>query len=190
MLGFYYIISMKDKKFIWLDLEMTGLNPEEHHIVEIASIITDAQFKVIEEGPNLVIHQPDEVLAGCDHVAKKMHQKSGLWEEIPQSKVSLEEASERTLAFFKKHLKAKDSPMCGNTISQDRRFLLKYMPEVEAFFHYRHLDVSSFKIIYDTLYPHSESFAYEKKNNHRAKDDIYESVAELNFYMNYMLIPN
>lgn len=181
---------MKDKKFIWLDLEMTGLDPEQHHIVEIASLITDESFRVIEEGPNLVIYQPESVLANCDSVARKMHEKSGLWEEIPNSKVSLDEAAERTLAFFKKHLKSNDSPMCGNTISQDRRFLLKYMPKVESFFHYRHLDVSSFKILYDTLYPHSESFAYEKKNNHRAKDDIYESVAELDFYKKYMLIPN
>lgn len=181
---------MTDKKFIWIDLEMTGLDPDKHHIVEIASIITDDKFKVIEEGPNLVINQPNSILQNCDSIAKKMHQKSGLWDEIPKSNISLEEASNKTLAFFKKHLKSNVSPMCGNTISQDRRFLLKYMPELEAFFHYRHLDVSSFKIIYDTLYPHAESFSYEKMNNHRARDDIYESVAELNFYMKYMLIPS
>ncbi|MEE2769589.1 MAG: oligoribonuclease [Pseudomonadota bacterium] len=181
---------MKDKKFIWLDLEMTGLDPERHHIVEIASIITDSDFKVIEEGPNLVVSQPMSVLESCDPIARKMHEKSGLWQEIQASNITTEEAALKTLAFFKKHLHPNESPMCGNTISQDRRFLLKYMPEVEAFFHYRHLDVSSFKILYDTLYPHAESFSYGKMNNHRAKDDIYESVAELDFYKKYMLLPN
>ena len=181
---------MKDKKFIWLDLEMTGLDPDVHQIVEIASLVTDETFKVIEEGPSIVIKQSKEVLIQCDPIAKKMHEKSGLWDEISKSKVSLDEAANKTLTFFKKHTYENNSPMCGNTISQDRRFLLKYMPDVESFFHYRHLDVSSFKIMYDTLYPHADSFSYEKKNAHRAKDDILESVAELKFYIKYMMIPN
>lgn len=188
--NFTYIICMTSKKFIWLDLEMTGLDPEIHHIVEIASIITDDKFKIIAEGPNLVINQPEAILARTSPIARKMHEKSGLWEKIKTSTVKLEEACEQTLAFFKEHVRENESPMCGNTISQDRRFLHKYMPELESFFHYRHLDVSSFKILYTTLYPHADSFSYSKKNAHRAKDDIIESIHELNFYIQYMFVPS
>lgn len=182
------IVDIMNNRFIWLDLEMTGLDVEKHVIVEIASVITDDKFKILAEGPNLVIHQPIQRLAQTSTVARRMHEKSGLWEQIPSSTISLEEAGAQTLAFFKKYVAPNSSPMCGNTISQDRRFLAKYLPEVEAFFHYRHLDVSSFKIVYNTLYPHAKDFFYNKKNNHRAREDVLESIAELKFYLEHMCV--
>ena len=177
-----------NNRFIWLDLEMTGLDVDKHAIVEIATVVTDDKFKVIAEGPNLVIHQPTHVLAQTTPIAKKMHEKSGLWEAIKTSEVSLEEAGAETLAFLKKYVAPNSSPMCGNTISQDRRFLAKYLPELEAFFHYRHLDVSSFKIVYNAMYPHAKDFYYTKSGNHRAKEDTLESIAELKFYLEHMCV--
>ncbi len=173
---------MYTSNFIWLDLEMTGLCPEQHVIVEIASIITDHNFNIIAEGPSRIIHQSETILQNTSPVAKQMHIESGLWDQIPKSQFSIEDAEKETLEFIKQYVKPGVSPMCGNTISQDRRFLKKFMPTLESFFHYRHLDISSFKIIYETKSNHS----FSKKTRHRALDDIKESIDELKFYMKHL----
>ena len=142
---------MNETNFIWCDLEMTGLDPEIHHPVEIATLITNSKFEIIAEGPDLIIHQPSDILSQSSPVAKSMHETSGLWDKITSSSISIEDAESKTLEFLYQYASPGKSPMCGNTISQDRRFLIKYMPKLAEFFHYRHLDVTSFKIVYETL---------------------------------------
>ncbi len=176
---------MKLSKLIWIDLEMTGLEPDQHHIVEIATLVTDTEFNILEEGPNLIIHQPLSILENSSPFAKQLHVQSGLWPKIPESKISCEKAEQETLDFLSKHLESGVSPMCGNTVSQDRRFLVKYMPKLANFFHYRHLDVTTLKIIYDLKVNLVKEFP--KKNTHRAMDDIKESVYELQYYMKAMI---
>ncbi|MAJ82274.1 MAG: oligoribonuclease [Legionellales bacterium] len=177
---------MNETNFIWCDLEMTGLDPDIHYPVEIATLITNSRFEIIAEGPDLIIHQPSNVLKKSSPVAKTMHETSGLWDKITSSSISIEEAEIKTLEFLRKHASPGISPMCGNTISQDRRFLIKYMPKLAEFFHYRHLDVTSLKIVYETL-EKDKNITFSKKNTHRAMDDIKESVAELNFYLKHMI---
>lgn len=134
-----------ENNLIWIDLEMTGLEPEKEVIIEIATIVTDAQLNIIAEGPSIAIHQSDALLNGMDEWCTNQHGKSGLTERVRQSTVNTQEAEQQTLAFLKQHVAKGASPMCGNTVSQDRRFLVRYMPELEAFFHYRHIDVSTLK---------------------------------------------
>ena len=164
----------------WIDLEMTGLDPEKHHIIEIASLITDSDLNVVEEGPELVISQPSEILELMNEWNVKQHTSTGLLEKIKSSSVLIEDAEKDTLDFFQKHIKQHKSPLCGSTVSHDRRFLIKYMPKLANHFHYRHIDVSSFKEVVKRWYPEAEEF--EKKGSHRAMDDIKESVDELKFY--------
>ena len=180
---------MIDSNFIWCDLEMTGLEPDIHYPVEIATLITNSKFEIIAEGPDLVIHQPPEILDLTSPIAKNMHESSGLWDKISKSNLTLKEAESKTLEFIKPFVGRGISPMCGNTISQDRRFLTKYMPTLAEYFHYRHLDVTSFKIVYETLGLNKKP-EFHKRNTHRAMDDIKESVAELNFYLEHMIIQN
>ena len=135
----------KPSDLIWIDLEMTGLDPQSDVIIEIATIVTDANLNIIAEGPNLAIHQPDEILNKMDDWNTKHHSQSGLTARVKQSTITVEEAQKQTLDFLKQYVNAKASPMCGNTVCQDRRFLAKWMPELEAYFHYRHLDVSTVK---------------------------------------------
>ena len=165
---------------IWIDLEMTGLDPEKERIIEIASLVTDSNLNILAEGPNLVISQPIEFLEGMDEWNQNQHGLSGLIEEVKNSNVTSQVAEIETLEFISKYVGEKVSPMCGNTVSHDRRFLSRYMPRLESYFNYRHIDVSSFKEV--AVRWMNEAQVYEKKGSHRALGDIKESVAELKFY--------
>jgi len=168
---------------IWMDLEMTGLDPEHHVIVEIASLATDDDLEIVAEGPDLVVHQPPEALAAMEEVVTEMHTKSGLLPEIEASTISLEEAGSQTLAFIKEHApEARTVPLCGNSIGTDRRFLARFLPEIEDHLHYRSVDVSSVKELVRRWYPEVLTNAPEKAQGHRALDDVRESVAELRYY--------
>ena len=168
-------------RLIWIDLEMTGLHPETDRILEIATIVTDAQLNVIAEGPVLAVHQSNELLSGMDEWCVRTHGASGLTERVRQSTLSECAAQQQTLDFLRQHLEAGQSPMCGNSICQDRRFLASYMPELEAFFHYRNLDVSTIKELARRWKPAALS-GFNKKGAHLALDDIRESIAELRHY--------
>ena len=165
---------------IWIDLEMTGLDPDKEKIIEIATLITDSDLNVISEGPNLIISQPKEVLDEMDDWNQNQHGSTGLIDEVMKSDITEQVAEIETLEFISKYVGEKSSPMCGNTVSHDRRFLLKYMPRLEAYFNYRHIDVSSFKEV--AVRWMNEAQTYEKKGSHRALGDIKESVEELRFY--------
>lgn len=173
--------------WVWLDLEMTGLDPEQDTILEIATVVTDTQLRVIAEGPDIAIHHPDSVLDNMNEWCQKQHGLSGLVQRVRESKISLAEAEAQTLAFLKQHVKIGTSPLCGNTIVQDRRFLWKYMPTLESFFHYRNLDVSTVKILAQQWKP--QVFEQVAKNaTHLALADIYESIAELEIYRQGWLV--
>ena len=166
-----------------MDLEMTGLDPALHVIVEIATLVTDDELNVVAEGPDLVVQTPPESLALMDEVVRKMHTRSGLLTAIEQSVVSLEEAGRTTLEFIKQHApEPRTVPLCGNSIGTDRRFLAAYLPEVEDYLHYRSIDVSTVKELCRRWYPDALAGAPDKKGGHRAMDDIKESVAELRYY--------
>ncbi|MFT3851706.1 MAG: oligoribonuclease [Ilumatobacteraceae bacterium] len=167
----------------WMDLEMTGLDPARHRIVEIATIITDDQLEVIAEGPDLVVHQPEGVLAEMDQVVVEMHTRSGLLDAIRASTVSSEEAGAQTLAFLREHIaEPRTIPLCGNSIGTDRRFLAAWLPEIEDFLHYRSVDVSSIKELAKRWYPDLNRGRPHKQGSHRALDDIRESIEELRWY--------
>lgn len=164
-----------------MDLEMTGLDPERCVIVEIATLVTDAELNVVAEGPNLVVHQPDEELAKMDDFVVQMHEKSGLLDRIKSSEVRLAEAERQTLAFLKEHVDERTAPLCGNSIWKDRQFVERYLPEVDGHLHYRNVDVSTLKELFRRWYP--DRYAPPaKKESHRALDDILESIAELRYY--------
>lgn len=173
-------MSQQDN-LVWMDLEMTGLEPERDVIIEIATIVTDSDLNVIEEGPVMAIHQPTILLNAMDEWNTRTHGHSGLTERVKNSPISCREAERQTLAFLKQHLKPGTSPLCGNSIHQDRRFLVKYMPELDAFFHYRNLDVSTLKELAKRWNPAVVS-SFKKAGTHQALDDIRESIAELAHY--------
>ena len=173
-------MSRKDN-LIWIDLEMTGLDPEHDYIIEIATIVTDADLNVLAEGPSLVIHQPDSVLESMNEWCVNQHGQSGLTQRVRESDISEREAEQQTIAFLMEYVDKGSSPMCGNSIGQDRRFLYRYMPELEAFFHYRNLDVSSVKELARRWRPDVLS-SLRKKGSHLALDDIRDSIAELQHY--------
>jgi oligoribonuclease len=184
---FYTNITTKDPKMsqnqnnlIWIDLKMTGLDPYKDNIIEIATVVTDAALNVIEEGPSLAIHQSDELLASMDEWNTRQHGQSGLIDRVRQSHINLETAEQLTLAFLNRHLPRNTSPMCGNTVCQDRRFLFHYMPELEDYFHYRHIDVSTIKELAKRWQPKLPEI--QKQSKHQAMDDIYESIKELKYY--------
>lgn len=167
----------------WMDLEMTGLDPEQHVIVEMATLLTDDDLNIVAEGPNLIIHQPPEAMARMDDFVRKMHTKSGLLPEIEASTVSLEDAIAQTMTFLKEHIdEPRTVPLCGNSIGTDRRFLVEYANEIEEFLHYRSVDVSTIKELTRRWYPGVLAGAPEKGLSHRALDDIRESVSELVYY--------
>ncbi len=168
-------------RLIWIDLEMTGLSPEQDVIIEIATIVTDADLRTIAEGPTLAIHQSDERLAGMDEWNTRQHGGSGLTQRVRESQISMADAEQQTLKFLQKHLEAGHSPMCGNSICQDRRFMARYMPKLEAFFHYRNLDVSTLKELARRWKPEVLS-GMKKKSSHLALDDIKDSIEELRYY--------
>ncbi|MCL7461119.1 oligoribonuclease [Pseudomonas sp. NW5] len=173
------------QNLIWIDLEMTGLDPELDVILEIATVITDSQLNVLAEGPSMVVHQSDEVLAGMSAWCVEHHGRSGLTQRVRESTIDTAEAERRTLAFLAEWVPAGASPMCGNSIGQDRRFLVRYMPQLEAFFHYRNLDVSTIKELAARWAPAVRE-GFSKNSVHLALDDIYESIAELRYYREQM----
>lgn len=173
---------MKMDKLIWIDLEMTGLSPESDVILEIASVVTDSDLKVIEEGPNMIIGQPELALNNMVQVVVDMHESSGLTQAVKASKVTIEEAERETLEFWKSHCGFKKSPLCGNSVWWDRMFLRRYMPKLDKFLHYRNIDVSSIKELAKRWYGADVVDSLPKKKAHRALDDILESVEELKFF--------
>lgn len=173
-----------------MDLEMTGLEPSRHVIVEIATLVTDDDLNVVAEGPDLVIHQDDAALAEMDPVVLEMHTKSGLLEAIRSSTMSLADAGAQTLAFIKTHVpEPRRVPLCGNSIGMDRRFLAAYLPEIEEYLHYRSVDVSTVKELAKRWYPGLNNTRPRKVGAHRALDDVVESVAEMKFYREHVFVP-
>ena len=179
-------MSSKDH-LIWIDLEMTGLDPAADSIIEIATLVTDKELNLVAEGPELAIHQPESVLARMDEWNQRQHGGSGLLQRVRDSRVSVAEAERLTLEFLAPHLPAGASPMCGNSICQDRRFLARGMPALERFFHYRNLDVSTLKELAARWYPAVKS-GFSKAAAHRAMADIHESIAELRYYRTHLFI--
>ena len=172
----------------WIDLEMTGLDPEKHHIIEIACLVTDPNLNIVAEGPEIAIFQDKNTLSLMNEWNVKQHTSSGLVEKIKSSFISTKEAEEQCLKFFQSHIKQHKSPLCGSSVSHDRRFLIKHMPKLANHFHYRHIDVSSFKEVIKRWYPEADEF--KKVSSHRAMDDIKESVNELKFYRDKLFIKN
>lgn len=170
-----------DTNLIWIDLEMTGLNPEQDVIIEIATIVTDAQLNILGEGPSLVINQPNELMDNMDEWCTNQHGQSGLTARVKQSVISTRDAELATLEFLRQYVAQGVSPMCGNTVSQDRRFLVRYMPELEAYFHYRHIDVSTLKELAKRWKPEVAK-SFNKQSSHLALDDIRDSIEELQHY--------
>lgn len=167
----------------WMDLEMTGLDPAQHVIVEIATLITDDELNIVAEGPDLVVHQPAEALEAMDDFVRNMHTKSGLLQKIEDSTISLDAAVKQTMAFLREHIaEPKTVPLCGNSIGTDRRFLAVHTPEIEEFLHYRSVDVSTIKELARRWYPGVLNNAPKKAGEHRALDDIRESLVELAYY--------
>ena len=180
------LIMNKKTNLIWIDLEMTGLIPESDVIIEIATVVTDANLNVIEEGPSLAIHQNSDLLDGMDDWNTNQHNQSGLVQRVIESKVSTAEAESQTLDFLIKYVDQGASPMCGNSICQDRRFLYNYMPKLEKFFHYRHIDVSTLKELAVRWKPSIISSTY-KKSRHLALSDVYDSIDELKHYKEHFI---
>ncbi|MBN2873414.1 MAG: oligoribonuclease [Halothiobacillaceae bacterium] len=174
-------MHVPEDNLIWIDLEMTGLDPVNDTIIEIATLVTDKHLNVLAEGPVLAIAQPEALLAGMDDWNQRTHGQSGLIERVRASGCDLGCAERRTIEFLRQHVPARASPMCGNSICQDRRFLARLMPELEAYFHYRNLDVSTIKELARRWQPDVLS-GFRKQSNHQALDDIRGSVAELSHY--------
>ncbi|WP_372879145.1 oligoribonuclease [Spongiibacter marinus] len=176
----------KAMNLIWIDLEMTGLDTQNDHIIEIATIVTDPELNTLAEGPVLAIHQSDDVLAAMDEWNTTQHGQSGLVKRVKETCMTVAEAERLTLEFLDKHVDKGASPMCGNSICQDRRFLAREMPKLEAYFHYRNLDVSTLKELARRWRPELMS-GLSKKASHLALDDIRDSIAELKYYREHFL---
>lgn len=166
---------------IWIDLEMTGLDPDNDLIIEIATVVTDKNLNILAEGPVMAVHQSDAALAAMDDWNQQHHGQSGLIQRVKDSNIDAAEAERRTIAFLQQWVPANTSPICGNSICQDRRFLYRYMPKLEAFFHYRNLDVSTVKELAARWAPQLRD-GFNKKASHKALDDIIESIEELRYY--------
>ncbi len=179
-------MSVSADNLIWVDLEMTGLNPEKDHIIEIATIVTDSQLNIVAESPVFAIHQPDALLAQMDEWNTSHHNASGLVDRIRESRITEQQAENLMLDFLKKYVPEGKSPMCGNSIWQDRRFLAKYMPALEKYFHYRMIDVSTLKELALRWAPKVYQ-GVQKESRHLAQDDIRDSIKELQYYREKLL---
>ncbi len=179
--------STNQNNLIWLDMEMSGLLPDSDRILELAAVVTDAELNVLAESPVLVIHQSDAVLDGMDAWNKGAHGRSGLIQKVKDSSLDEEQASLQMLAFLKNWVPAAKSPMCGNSICQDRRFMARFMPDLEKYFHYRNLDVSVFKELARRWKPEIYS-GFKKASKHEALADIYESIDELKYYREHFIV--
>ncbi|MFV3331667.1 oligoribonuclease [Pseudomonas sp. NY15437] len=174
------------QNLIWIDLEMTGLDPDKDVIIEMATIVTDSDLNILEEGPVIAVHQSEELLAGMDEWNTRQHGQSGLTQRVRESNISAAEAEAMTIAFLEKWVPKRSSPICGNSICQDRRFLYRHMPKLEGYFHYRNLDVSTLKELAARWAPAVRD-GFKKGNTHLALDDIRESIAELRYYREHFI---
>jgi oligoribonuclease len=179
-------MAQDTQHLIWIDLEMTGLNPDTDLIIEIATIVTDKDLTILAQGPVIAIHQSDKALAAMDNWNQHHHGQSGLIDRVKASTIDDAEAERLTLEFLKQWLPARTSPICGNSIGQDRRFLVRYMPELEAYFHYRNLDVSTLKELAARWAPALKE-GFKKETKHQALDDIIESIEELRYYREHFI---
>lgn len=179
-------MAQNDNNLVWIDMEMSGLDPDNDRILEVALVVTDKDLNILAEGPVLVVHQTDAVLDAMDNWNKGTHGKSGLIDKVKASTLDEAEVEARMIEFMKQHVPARTSPMCGNSICQDRRFLARYMPKLEAFFHYRNMDVSTFKELARRWKPGIMD-GFKKENKHTALSDIYESIAELRYYRQHFV---
>ncbi|MDH3389447.1 MAG: oligoribonuclease [Gammaproteobacteria bacterium] len=179
-------MAMADTNLIWIDLEMTGLDTQRDQIIEIATVVTDANLAVIAQGPVIAIHQPESILQAMDAWNTSHHRDSGLTNRVGQSNTSAAAAEQETLEFLRRHVPPGKSPMCGNSICQDRRFMARLMPKLEAFFHYRNLDVSTLKEL-ARLWKPDLIAGFSKKGAHLALDDILESIDELKYYREHFI---
>jgi len=173
-------------RLVWLDMEMTGLDPEKERIIEVAVVVTEPDLTVVAEGPVLVIHQADSLLDAMDSWNRSTHGKSGLTEKVKASTRTESNAEDELVAFLSQYVQAGKSPLCGNTVSQDRRFMFKYMPKLEQFFHYRTIDVSTLKELARRWKP-ALLKGFEKRSQHQALADIYESIDELKYYREHFI---
>ena len=180
--------TRKNDRLVWVDMEMSGLFPETDRILEIAMIVTDGDLNIVAEGPVLVVHQEDAVLDRMDAWNKGTHGKSGLIDKVKASTLTEADVEAECLAFLKQHVKSSISPMCGNTIHQDRRFMNRYMPKLEAYFHYRNIDVSTIKELCKRWQPEIAK-GFSKQQAHTALADIIESVEELRYYREKLFLP-
>jgi oligoribonuclease len=174
-------MAQNQNNLVWLDMEMTGLSPDNDRIIEVAMVVTDGHLNTVAEGPVLVVHQPDSVLDAMDDWNKSTHGKSGLIEKVKASPLSEAEVEAQMIEFLKQHVPVRTSPICGNSICQDRRFLARWMPQLEAYFHYRNLDVSTLKELARRWKPEVAS-GIKKHGKHEALADIYESIEEMKHY--------
>ena len=179
-------MAQDNNNLIWIDMEMSGLSPDRDRIIEVALVVTDSQLNVVAEAPVLVVHQSDAVLDGMDNWNKSTHAKSGLIDKIKASTLTEAEVEARMLAFLQQHVPAGISPMCGNSICQDRRFLARSMPQLEAYFHYRNLDVSTLKELVKRWKPEIAA-GLTKQSKHEALADIYDSIVEMKYYREHFL---
>lgn len=181
-------MTQDNNNLIWIDLEMTGLDTQKDYIIEIATVVTDAQLNILAEGPVIAIHQADEIMSAMDEWNTRQHSKSGLTKRVQESNFTEAQAEKLTIDFLQEHVGKGKSPMCGNSICQDRRFLARCMPDLEAYFHYRNLDVSTLKELVARWTPETAK-GLTKNNNHLALDDIKDSIEELKYYREHFIRP-
>ena len=174
---------------VWMDMEMSGLDPDRDRILEVAVLVTDGDLEIVAEGPNLIVHQPDEVLNAMDEWNTRHHGQSGLTQRVRESTIDEAQVSAALLEFLSEHTAKKKAPLAGNSIHQDRRFVARYLPEVEDWLHYRNIDVSTIKELASRWYPKEYAGRPAKKGSHRAMDDLMESIEELKYYRKALFLP-